>query len=77
MRDFCICILSFCILVLTIGHCIQNVKIANLERQLKRIEYEYDAVLTENEKMERMNDQMLRLMAEGGWYDVVGFGTDY
>ena len=67
MRDFCICIMAFCILVLTIGHCIQEVKIANLEHQLKRIEYEYDAVLAENQKMERMNDQTLWLMSEGSW----------
>ena len=67
MRDFCICILSFCIIVLTIGHCIQDVKITNLERQLKRIERGYDAVIAENEKLVRMNDQTLRILAEGEW----------
>ena len=67
IRDFCITMLAFCILVLTIGHCIQDVKIANLERQLKRIEYEYDAVLAENQKMERLSDATLQLIAEGGW----------
>lgn len=77
MRDFCICIMAFCILVLTIGHCLQSVEIANLRQTVKRIELEYEAVLTENEKMDRMNDQMLRLMAEGGWNDLVSMGTDY
>ena len=76
MRDFCICMLAFCVLVLTIGHCIQEVTIANLRQTVKRIEYEYDAVLAESQKMGRMNDQMLRLMAEGGWDAVVSFGTD-
>lgn len=76
MRDFCICMLAFCILVLTIGHCIQSVEIANLRQSVKRIELEYEAVLTENEKMDRMNDQMLRLMAEGGWNDLVSMGTN-
>lgn len=75
MRDFCICILAFCILVLTIGHCLQQVRIANLEQSLKRVEQGYNAVHAENQKMERMNDQMLRLMTEGGWYDVVSTGT--
>ncbi len=75
MRDFCICMLTFCILVLTIGHCIQSVEIANLRQSLKRIELEYEAVLAENQKMGRMNDQMLWLMSEGGWNDVVSFGA--
>lgn len=76
MRDFCICMLAFCILVLTIGHCIQEVTIANLRQTVKRIEYEYDAVLAENQKVGRMNDQILRLMTEGGWNAVVGSSTD-
>lgn len=76
MRDFCICMLAFCVLVLTIGHCIQEVTIANLRQSVKRIEQGYEEVLAENQRMGRMNDQMLRLMAEGGWNDVVSSGTD-
>lgn len=53
----------------------QEVKITNLERQLKRIEYEYDAVLAENEKMVRLNDQTLQLVI-GGWNGVVGSSSD-
>ena len=64
MRDF---LLAVGILVLSIGHCILDVKVKNLEQQLKRIEQGYEAVLAENQKMERMNDQTLRLMSEGGW----------
>ena len=67
MRDFCICILSFCVLILVIGHCLQQVRITNLERQSKRIEREYDAIHAENEKLVRLNDQTLRIVTEGGW----------
>lgn len=77
MRDFCICMLSFCILVLTIGHCIQEVMIVNLRQSVKRIEQGYEEVLAENQKMERMNDQVLRLMTEGGWDGTISMGADY
>lgn len=52
----------------------QEVKITNLERQLKHIEYEYDAVLAENEKLERMSEQCLILMT-GGWDEMVSIST--
>lgn len=67
MRDLCIFVLALCIMALTAGHCMQEVKIANLEQSLKRIEQGYNAVLAENQKMERMNDQILQLMSKGGW----------
>lgn len=76
MRNLCITLLAIGIFILSIGHCLQEVKIANLERKLMRIEQGYDAVLTENQKMERMNDQILRLMSEGGWNGVDSMGTD-
>ena len=67
IRDFCIVMLSFCCTILAIGHYMQEVKIANFEQSLKRIEQGYNAALAENQKMERMNDQLLQLMAEGSW----------
>ena len=42
-------------------------KITNLERQQLRIEQEYQRVITQNEQLKRINEQNLRLMAEGGW----------
>lgn len=42
-------------------------KVTNLERQLMRIEQQYDAVLAENEKLVRMNNQTLLLLTQGGW----------
>ena len=42
-------------------------KVTNLERQLMRIEQQYDAVLAENEKLVRINDQNLMLLTQGGW----------
>ena len=77
MRDFCIIILSFCILVLTIGHCIQEYDIANMKQTLKRVERGYNEVLEANEQLERINNQNLRLMSEGGWDAMVGDNTTY
>lgn len=77
MRDICIIVLSLCILVLTIGHCIQEYDIANMKQTLKRIEHGYNEVLAENEQLERINNQNIRLMTEGGWDAVVGVNTAY
>ena len=75
MRDFCICMLAFCVLVLAIGHCIQSVEITNLRQSIKHTEQGYQAVIEENKKLQRINEQNLQLIAEGGWYDVVSTGT--
>ena len=42
-------------------------RIYNLERQMIRIEQEYQKVITQNEQLKRINDQDIRLLAEGGW----------
>lgn len=44
-----------------------DIRITNLEKQQLRIEQEYQRVITQNEQLKRINDQNLRLMAEGGW----------
>lgn len=67
MRDLVIVLLSAAIIALLIGHGMQEMKIINLERQAIRIEQGYNAVLAENQMMERMHNQTLRLMSEGGW----------
>ena len=67
MRNLIIILLSACCLILSIGHMIQEYDIANMKQTLKRIENGYNAVLAENRKLERMNEQNLRLLAEGGW----------
>ena len=74
-RDFCIIALAICCTILSVGHCMQELKITNLERQLQRIEYDYQVVLAENEKMVRLNDQTLQLMT-GGWDAVVSSSSD-
>lgn len=55
-------------LIVTAIH--QDLRITNLERQQLRIEQEYQAVITENHKLIRMNEASLRLMAQGGWNEV-------
>ena len=67
MRDLVIVLLSAAVVALLIGHGMQEMRITNLERQAIRIEQGYNAVLAENQMMERMHDQTLRLMSEGGW----------
>ena len=42
-------------------------RLANAERQLMRIEQKCQAVLAENEKLVRMNNQTLLLLTQGGW----------
>lgn len=74
MRSLCIVVLSLCILVLAIGHMIQEVQIRNLEQAIKRTEQGYNAVLAENEKLERMSEQCLILMT-GGWDEMVSIST--
>lgn len=68
MRDLVIVLLlSIGILVLSIGHCMQEMKITNLERQVRRIEQGYQAVIAENQRLQRINEQNLLLLSEGGW----------
>lgn len=67
MRDLVIALLSIDILVLSIGHYIQEMEITNLERQTRRIEQAYQAVIAENQQLQRINEQNLLLLSEGGW----------
>lgn len=45
-------------------------RITNLERQQLRIEQEYQAIITENRKLVRLNETNLRLLTQGGWDEV-------
>lgn len=55
-------------LIITSVH--QDIRITNLERQQLRIEQEYQAVVTENSKLVRLNETNLHLLAQGGWDEV-------
>ena len=50
-----------------IRQCFIANRLANTERQLMRIEQKYQAVIAENEKLVRMNNQALLLLTQGGW----------
>lgn len=67
MRDLAIVLLSIGILVLSVGHCMQEMKITNLERQSSRIEQAYQAVIAENQQLQRISEQNLLLLSKGGW----------
>lgn len=53
-----------------IRQCFIASRLANTERQLMRIEQKYQAVIAENEKLVRMNNQTLRLLTNGSWEEV-------
>ena len=63
-------LLAIVIAALIITSVQQDIRITNLERQLLRIEQEYQAVITENHKLVRLNETNLRLLAQGGWNEV-------
>lgn len=71
----CICACLF-MLAITAGLCICKIQITNLEKQQLRIEQEYQRVITQNEQLKRINNQDIRLLAEGGWYGIVGIPDD-
>lgn len=67
MRDLTIVLLSVSMLVLSIGYCMQEMRITNLERQASRIEQAYQTVIAENQQLQRINEQNLLLLSKGGW----------
>lgn len=71
-------LLAIIVAALIIASVQQDIRITNLERQLLRIEQEYQAVITENHKLVRQNEASLRLLAQGGWNEVSSMGSsDY
>ena len=67
IKDWLIGILTIVTVALVVTSVQQDIRITNLERQQLRIEQEYNAVLAENEKLVRMNNQTLLLLTQGGW----------
>ena len=62
--------------MLLIWHCGLAIRVTNLEKQQLRIEQEYQRVITQNEQLKRVNNQDIRLLAEGGWYRIVDIPDD-
>lgn len=77
MRDLVIILSSLSIAAMGIVGIYQERRIENLERQLNRIERGYQAVIEENKQLQRINEQNLRLMAEGGWDGTISMGAGY
>jgi hypothetical protein len=71
MRDFIIALMTLILILFGIKIVMMDIRIRNVEQTVKRCEMDYQAVLTENEKLERMSDQTLRLVSEGGWSDYI------
>ena len=67
-------LLSLCIIGLCFAVTLLGLRVVNVERQLNRIEMDYQAIAVQNEQLRRINEQNLRLMTEGGWYGMAGIG---
>lgn len=76
MRYFTAVLLSLSIIILSVVIGYQENRIKNLERQLTRVENDYQYIASQNEQLKRINEQNLLLLSKGGWYDFPGSGTD-
>ena len=66
---YLVSLLIAAIFCMFIRQCFIVNRLENTERQLIRIEQKYDAVLAENEKLVRMNNQTLLLLTDSSWYE--------
>ena len=69
---YLVTVLSAWVIVVTIALAYTEVRVTNLEKQLIRVERGYNEVLAANEQLERINNQNIRLMTEGGWDEMAG-----
>lgn len=53
--------------ILTVWLAIQSSDIRNLERKYCKIKHTCDIIIKENQQLQRINNQNLRILAEGGW----------
>ena len=53
--------------ILTVWLAIQSSDIRNLEQKYCKIKYTCDIIMKENQQLQRINNQNLRILAEGGW----------
>ena len=74
---YLVTILLAWVIVVTIALAYTEARVTNLERQLVRVERGYNEVLEANAQLERINNQNLRLMSEGGWDAMVGTDTTH
>jgi len=76
MRDFVIAFMTLIIVLLGIKIIMVDVRVRNIEQTAKRCETGYQAVVDENKKLQRINEQNLRIMAEGGFDALAGNSTN-
>ena len=69
---YLVTVLSAWVIIITISLLYMEVRVTNLEKQLIRVERGYNEVLAANEQLERINNQNIRLMTEGGWDEMAG-----
>ena len=67
MRDLFIVLLYLLLILMCIACAMVDIRTRNVERQLARVEYDYQTIAAQNEQLRRINDQNLQLIAEGGW----------
>lgn len=76
MRDFIIALMTLIIVILGTKIITMDVRVRNVEQAIKRCEAGYQVVVDENKKLQRINEQNFRIMAEGGFDALAGNSTD-
>lgn len=69
MRDFIIALMTLILVLLGIKIIMMDIRLRNMEQSVKRCEFDYQCVADENKKLQRINDQNLRILAEGWEHD--------
>lgn len=67
MRDFVLALMTLIIVILGIKIIMVDVRVRNVEQTVKRCEMDYHAMASENAKLQRINDQNIRLLTDGTW----------
>lgn len=76
-RDVLLAIVVVFVFGLAVTAIYQDRRITNLEKQLMRVETDYNRVVREAEQLKRMNETSLWLMAQGGWDEVASDIASY
>lgn len=70
MRDLFLVLLYMLLIAACVMGVVMDIRMSNIERQLTRIEYDYQVVVAENKQLHRVNEQNLFLLTQGGWNEM-------
>ena len=67
MRDFIIALMTLILVIFGIKIIMMDIRVRNVEQTVKRCETDYHAMASENAKLQRINDQNIRLLTDSTW----------